>query len=91
MDTQISTKNLSFLLQQAAEMGAKLALSQTGKIKPYLTKSEAFSAYGRKNIERWINEGLITPRKDGGHSARWRIERLELDAVAKSRLLLQQL
>jgi len=91
MDIQISKHKMSLLIQKAAEMGAKLALAQTGRIKPYLKKSEAFSLYGRKNIERWIDEGLITIRKDGNHSAQWRICRIELDAVAKSGLLLKYL
>ncbi|WP_316786575.1 hypothetical protein [Pedobacter frigiditerrae] len=81
---QLSGYQLQMLLQDAAEMGAQMALAKTGKIKPYLKKSEAFRLYGRKNVEHWIAIGLITPRKDGNHSASWRIDRLEAAAVCKS-------
>lgn len=84
MNILLTSYQLSLLLRDAAEMGAKLALSKTGKIKPYLNKSEAFRLYGRKNIEHWIDQGLIISRKDGEHSATWRIDRTEAEAVRKS-------
>lgn len=91
MDFQISDQQLKLVIQEAAEMGAVLALIKTGRIKPYLKKSEAFRKYGRANVETWIEGGQLTIRKDGGHSAAWRIDRLELEAVVKSIQLLQYL
>lgn len=79
------------LLQAGAELGAISALIKTGRLKPYITKAEAFRRYGRKNIERWLNEGLLTPRKDGDHSAGWRIDRFELELIVQARFLLQHL
>jgi hypothetical protein len=79
------------LLQTGAELGAMIALIKTGKIKPYITKAQAFRLHGRKNIECWLNEGLLTTRKDGDHSAAWRIDRLELELIVKARFLLQHL
>jgi hypothetical protein len=83
--------NLQIILEQSAELGAISALVRTGKLKPYLKKAEAFRLYGRKNIEHWIGQGLITPRKDGDHSACWRIDRLEAEALVKARIILQHL
>ena len=77
------------LLQIAAELGAIEALIRVGKLKPFLKKAEAFRLFGRKNIERWIEEGLITPRKDGEHSAAWRIDRLEAEAISKAKIILR--
>lgn len=91
MDIQISNHQLYFLLEQAAEIGAKVVLAQTGRIKPFLKKSEAFQIYGRRNVEHWITDGLVTPRKDGDHSARWRLDRIELETAVKSTLMLQYL
>ena len=79
------------LLQAGAELGAIIALIKTGKLKPYITKAEAFRLYGRKNIERWLADGLLTPRKDGDHSAAWRIDRLEAKLIVKARFLRQHL
>lgn len=84
MNLLLTDHQLSTLLRDAAEMGAKLALSKTGLIKPYMSKSEAYRIYGRKNIEMWIAEGLITARKDGNQSAPWRIDRIEAEAIRKS-------
>ena len=91
MDVQISDQHLFSLLEKAAEMGAKQVLCSIGKLKPYLKKSEAFRAYGRKHVERWIAEGWITQRKDGDHSAAWRIDRIELEALRNAQELLRYL
>jgi len=91
MEIQISNHQLQILFKAAAELGAITALVHAGKIKPYLKKAEAFRLYGRNQVEHWIAEGLITPRKDGDHSACWRIDRLEVEALAKAHLLLQML
>lgn len=80
----LTSHQLQLLLQDAAEMGAIQALSKIGKVRPYLKKSQAFRRYGRKNVEYWIALGLITPRKDGGNSATWRIDRLVAEALSKS-------
>ena len=85
----ISTFQLEKIIKITAELGAVIALIKTGKLRPYLKKSEAFRLYGRSNVEHWIEEGLITPRKDGGQSASWRIDRIELESIVKSRQLLQ--
>jgi len=66
------------ILQAASELGALHALIQSGQIKPYIKKSEAFRLYGRKRVEHWIAENAIKPRKDGNHSAAWRIDRMEV-------------
>jgi hypothetical protein len=79
------------IIEAAAELGALQALILTGKLKPYLKKSDAFRHYGRSRVERWIADGLITPRKDGDHSAAWRIDRMELECLVKANQLLRYL
>ncbi|MBS1529741.1 MAG: hypothetical protein JSU01_05510 [Bacteroidetes bacterium] len=75
----------------SAELCGLEVLIRTGKLKPYLKKSEAFRRFGRKHVEHWINNGWLTIRKDGGHSAAWRIDRLEIETVAKAREMLRYL
>jgi hypothetical protein len=89
MDFLISTHQLKLIVRESAEMGAIQALIKAGKLKPYLKKSEAFRKYGRANIEQWAERGLITIRKDGDHSAPWRIDRIEVEAIVRSIGLLQ--
>lgn len=81
---ELTENQLDQLLQAAAELGANQALASLGKIRPYLNKSEAFRRFGRNKVERWIGQALVTPRKDGGHSAPWRIDRLELESLGKA-------
>ena len=85
---ELTHHTLILLIQKAAELGAKQTLCRTGKLKPYLTKAQAFREYGRANIESWIEHGLITPRKDGEHSSRWRVERIEADAIRYAKEIL---
>jgi hypothetical protein len=91
MNFQISAHQLKIIIQESAEMGAIMALTKAGNLKPYLKKSEAFRKYGRGNIENWAEKGLITIRKDGNHSAIWRIDRIEVEAIVKSAHLLRYL
>ena len=79
------------MLQAGAELGALIALIKTGQLKPYITKAEACRLYGRKNIQRWLDEGLLKPRKDGNHSAGFRIDRLEIELIVKACFLNQHL
>jgi hypothetical protein len=88
---ELSNHTLFLLLQTAAELGAKQTLCRTGIIKPYLTKAQAYREYGRSNIESWMGQGLITPRKDGDHSASWRIERIEAESIKYTMHLIQYL
>jgi hypothetical protein len=91
MEFQITAHQLRIVIQESAELGAILALNKVGKLKPYLKKSEAFRKYGRANVEHWIDNGMVTIRKDGDHSAAWRIDRLEIEAIVKSITILRHL
>ena len=91
MQNEIPTHLFTRLFNCGAELGAIEALIKTGHLRPYLKKSEAFRLFGRKHVEHWIDDGLVTPRKDGNHSASWRIDRLEIEAVAKAIELLRYL
>ena len=81
MAIELTAHVLGLLLQHAAELGAKRTLVQLGVIRPYLSKSEAFRLYGASCVNQWIELGLLTPRKDGDHSAVWRIDRLEIETL----------
>jgi len=71
------------MLTKAAELGATKALTETGAIKPYMNKSEAYRMYGRGVVNGWIKDGLITTRGDTYKN--WRIDRVEIQALAASR------
>lgn len=75
------------MLTTAAELGATKALTNTGAIKPYMNKSEAYRLFGRAKVDDWIKDGLITPRGEIGKS--WRIDRVEIQALASSKTIAQ--
>jgi len=76
MNITLTSYQLQKLLSDASELGA---------LKAYLKKSEAFRRFGRTKVEQWISQGLITPRKDGNHSAAWRIDRIEIEIIYKAK------
>ena len=47
------------LLSKAFEIGYTKAVVDYGDLKPQMSKNEAYQRYGRKTVDRWINEGLI--------------------------------
>lgn len=71
-------------LLDAAEMGAQKALEAAGVIKPYIKLREAQRKYGVSIVNRWIREGIITPIKDGGRNASVRIDRMQIESIAKT-------
>jgi len=81
---EIPNFQLEQLLALGSELGSLTTLIQSGKLKPYLKKSEAFRLYGRKNIEHWTENGMVKPRKDGEASAAWRLERMEIEVLVKA-------
>lgn len=72
------------MLQDAAELGANAALSKAGVLKPYLSKEEANRMYGRVNVDRWIAKGHIEAIKDGNNTSKCRIDRVQIEAIAKT-------
>ena len=90
METYATGLNIR-LFACGVELGALCVLIKCGRLKPYLNKSEAFRQYGRKNVEYWVAQGLLKPRKDGDGSAAWRIDRMELECLVKANELLAYL
>ena len=91
MENEIPLNALSRYVAIGAELGAIAVMVKLGHLRPYLKKSEAFRQFGRKQVEQWIELGLLTPRKDGDYSAAWRIDRLEIESLARAKDLLRYL
>ena len=80
----MSLTQLRALMVDAGEVAANKVLTQAGLVKPFLSKQQAYKLHGQSNIDRWIKEGLLHPNRDGCGTVKWRIDRMELEAVAKS-------
>jgi hypothetical protein len=80
---ELSHRDLSVLIAIAAELATLNTLIKTGKLRPYLKKSEAFHLFGRNNVEKWLAAGQLTLRKDGDYSAALRIDRLEIEILVR--------
>ena len=78
---EISSHLLEMLIQQSAKLGALKTLCAFGKIRPYIKQSEAFRLYGKRTVLSWVDQGLITPYKDGDVNASWRIDRVEVASL----------
>ena len=84
MEITLSQQTLSAMMHDAAELAVNAAMSKVGLMKPYLTKQEAYKMFGRRLVDRAIQEGLVSPFKDSTASAKWRIDRLEIESVFKA-------
>ena len=69
-------------LRAIMEVGYHKCAEELGLIKPYMSQKDAHDRYGRKTVERWAAEGLITIIKDGTRQSKCRIKREEIELVA---------
>lgn len=81
---QIELFELKNIIQDTAELTATAMLVKSGKLSSVLSKREAYREYGEGVVNRWIAEGLIQVRKDGNNSAKCRLNRVELESIAKA-------
>lgn len=91
MEVQLTNQQLRTIVRQSAELGAIIVLIQTGKLTPYLKKREAYRRYGRRYIEQLLIRGELSIRGDGNHSAAWRIDRVEIEAIVRGLEIWRQL
>lgn len=82
MAIKMEEKIFKDMLSDCFEMGFKKGLIVCGQLKPYLSKSEAYKAYGRRKVEAWIRNGLLNEIKDGDNTSTVRIDRIEIEKVA---------
>jgi len=68
----------------AVSKGTDEALYAANALPDTLTKAQAYGIYGRSNVDRWIQEGLIHPVKKQNSSSKKFIDRLKLEAVARA-------
>lgn len=81
---EIEKYELQRMLNDAAEFGAKKALMDLGLSKPFLSLNRACKVYGNGRVNRWIKEGLIQKHKDGNTTSTIRLDRMQLDILARS-------
>ena len=79
---------LAALLKAQAELDGLVALKAAGNIKPYISKLEAGKIYGRTQVQKWLDDQVVTPRQDEP-GKRMRLDRVELASVAASQSLIQ--
>jgi hypothetical protein len=53
------SNELISILRNAIEQGAEKALAACGALPDRITKAAAYRLYGRTNVDRWLQEGLI--------------------------------
>ena len=84
MEVSMSLSQLQMLLRDAAELGASKAIGMLGLAKTTIMRNQAEKLHGKSTVTRWINEGLITIKRDGSNTSPFRIDINQLDTVAKS-------
>lgn len=72
----------SKVIQDIVKITTHKVLVETGQLKPFISKNEAFRRYGRATVERWIDEGLVKLIKDGDKNCDCRIDRVQIETVS---------
>jgi hypothetical protein len=75
---------MRIMMLETAELAAQKVLVATGQLKPHLSLKEAQCIHGKSIVNRWIKEGLVRPIKDGEGNTKVRIDRIQLEAVART-------
>jgi len=75
-------ETLTIILISAVTEGVQLALQQSSPISESLTPAAAYRLYGRSNVERWLQEGLIRFLPYPGDSPKKFLDSRQLEAVA---------
>lgn len=63
-------------------VGYRQCAEDLGLLKPYISLNQAYKTYGRKTVDRWADEKLISIIKDGTGTSKCRIKREEIELVA---------
>jgi len=85
MEITLPKSILQSMLADAAEIGANIALTKAGLLGATISKSQAYRMYKRGKVDKWIRDGVLEVHKDvGASSSKWRIDRAQIEAIAKS-------
>ena len=77
-------KEMFLLVKQSATNGAETALAENTTLSDKITRSEAYRRYGRANVDRWFQEGLLKPTVTADKKSPKCIDRKKLEAIAAS-------
>jgi hypothetical protein len=73
-------REFSDLLKRVVFDGAEKVIRQNAVLPENYTKAEAYRLYGRANVDRWMDEGLVS----AANASRKCINRVKLEDVAFS-------
>jgi hypothetical protein len=82
--TGMKLKEMFLLLKESADNGVENVIAADIQRTSSITKSEAYRRYGRTNVDRWLQEGLLNPAMAADEPSPNRIDRKKLEAIAAS-------
>lgn len=76
---------LARFIRAVAKMTATEMLVATGGLKNYMSKSEAYRRWGRRDVDQWIEDGYVEIVNDApGDLGKKRINRAQIESVAEA-------
>lgn len=69
------------LLISSADLGAQQAMKRSGKLKDEISQSQAFTEFGRNNVQSWFADGLLNRTYGKNGKNRIYYSRIQLQAV----------
>ena len=76
-----SMDTMKKIIMTVARVASHVTIEKMHLTKSFLSQSQAYRIYGRGNVQKWIEMGLITPRMSDEDSNRKKILISELEAV----------
>lgn len=81
--SEILTPFITKQITAAYKAGYRQRMEDCGELPYYMTMNEACYKYGRRNVEKWIDDGLLQSLKPGEHrTSRRLIVRSEIEMLA---------
>lgn len=62
---QIELYQLKNIIMTASRLGATMVLTEMNPASDNLSQREAWKLYGRSRVEKWVEQGLLKPRREG--------------------------
>lgn len=80
---ELTTSELSTLLEAAAIRGATIALQRTGAaVKDEIPQNEDYRSYGRARVESWLNQGLVKKIRGRTPTSKHLYSRSQLESIS---------
>ena len=82
---------LAAMLQEAARLGAQIALVEVGLVRETVSKSYAYRRYGKARVDRWLSSGQLQFKQDNFGETKMEICKADLQALSAAETMVRHI